>query len=316
MNFDRYCNHLDTALPSRMNENNDCNLKISQLRALVAVADLGNFSAAALHLELSQSTISHAIATLEEELGVVLLVRGRHGASLTHTGEQVIQEARQILQLLKVIQKKANLAKGLQTGEVRVASVRSISTHVLPEVIARFRDKFPTINVVIAEYDRYAEVEQALRESHADVGFTSLPTTAEFDVWELFRDEFVVLLPPGELDQDTSVSWEKLADYPMIMNLRSPQHNKTVRDHLAQFGQSLKFDYEVREDSTVISMVRQGLGSTVIARLAAEPIPEGIQVRSLPVPLERVIGVAILADALLPREVFAFLDILKETWPR
>jgi DNA-binding transcriptional LysR family regulator len=59
-------------------------------------------------------------------------------------------------------------------------------------------------------------------------------------------------------------------------------------------------------------MVRQGLGSTVIARLAAEPIPEGIQVRSLPVPLERVIGVAILADALLPREAFAFLDILKE----
>jgi DNA-binding transcriptional LysR family regulator len=295
-----------------MNENSDSNLKVSQLRALVAVADYGNFSAAALHLELSQSTISHAIATLEEELGVVLLVRGRHGASLTHTGEQVIQEARQILQLLKVIQKKADLAKGLQTGEVRVASVRSISTHVLPEVIARFRDKFPTINVVIAEYDRYAEVEQALRESHADVGFTSLPTTAEFDVWELFRDEFVVLLPPKTLDQDASVSWEKLADYPMITNLRSPQHNKTVRDHLAQFGQSLKFDYEVREDSTVISMVRQGLGSTVIARLAAEPIPEGIQVRSLPVPLERVIGVAILADALLPREAFAFLDILKE----
>ncbi|HEY9632692.1 MAG TPA: LysR family transcriptional regulator [Coleofasciculaceae cyanobacterium] len=299
-----------------MNENNDTNLKISQLRALVAVVDLGNFSSAALHLELSQSTISHAIATLEEELGVVLLVRGRHGASLTHTGEQVIQEARQILHLLGVIQKKANLAKGLQAGQVRVASVRSIATNVLPEVIARFRNKFPAITVVIAEYDRYAEVEQALRESHADVGFTSLPTTAEFEAWELFRDEFVVLLSPGELDQDASLSWEQLTDYPMIVNLRSPQHNKTVRDHLAQFGQSLKFDYEVREDSTVISMVRQGLGSTVIARLAAEPIPEGIQVRSLPVPLERVIGVAILADALLPREVFAFLDILKEVWRR
>ncbi len=164
-----------------MNANSDSNLKISQLRALVAVADYGNFSSAALHLELSQSTISHAIATLEQELGVVLLVRGRHGASLTHTGEQVIQEARQILQLLRVIQKKANLAKGLQTGQVRVASVRSIATNVLPEVIARFRDNFPTISVVIAEYDRYAEVEQSLRDSHADVGFTSLPTTAEFD---------------------------------------------------------------------------------------------------------------------------------------
>lgn len=61
-------------------------------------------------------------------------------------------------------------------------------------------------------------------------------------------------------------------------------------------------------------MVKQGLGATVMARLTAEPVPDGIQVKSLPVPLERVIGVATLADALLSREVFAFLDILKDTW--
>lgn len=177
-----------------MNENNDYKLKISQLRALVAVAEHGNFSLAALHLELSQSTVSHAIATLEEELGVVLLIRGRHGATLTPIGEQVIQEARQVLQLLEAIRKKANLAKGLQGGQVRVASVRSIATHVLPEVIARFRKEFPTISVVIAEYTLYAEVEQELRQGRADVGFTSLPTTAEFEVWELLQDEFVALL--------------------------------------------------------------------------------------------------------------------------
>ena len=286
-------------------------LKISQLRALVAIADRGKFSEASLHLELSQSAVSHAIATLEEELGVVLLQRGRHGATLTPIGEQVVTEARQVLQLLETICQKANLAKGLQSGQVRVAAVRSIATHVLPEVIVRFRDKFPTISVAIAEYDRYAEVEQALREGYADIGFTSLPTTAEFEVRELFRDEFVALLPPGVLEQDVSLSWEQLADYPMIMNVRSLQHNRAIHDHLSQFGYTLKVDYEVREDSTIISMVRQGLGGTVIARLAAEPIPEGVQIRRLPVPLERVLGVAVLADALHPPAVFAFLDTLK-----
>lgn len=289
-------------------------LKISQLRALVAIADRGKFSEASLHLELSQSAVSHAIATLEEELGVVLLQRGRHGATLTPIGEQVVSEARQVLQLLETICQKANLAKGLQSGQVRVAAVRSIATHVLPEVIVRFRDKFPTISVTIAEFDRYAEVEQALREGYADIGFTSLPTTAEFEVRELFRDEFVALLPPGVLEQDVSLSWEQLADYPMIMNLRSLQHNRTIHDHLSQFGYTLKVDYEVREDSTIISMVRQGLGGTVIARLAAEPIPEGVQIRRLPVPLERVLGVAVLADALHPPAVFAFLDTLKSCW--
>ena len=295
-----------------MNEINDGKLRISQLRALVTVADRGNFSAAALDLGLSQSTISHAIATLEEELDVVLLFRGRHGATLTPIGERVITEARQILQLLGTIREKTNSARNLQSGQVRVASVRSIATHILPEIIAQFRGKFPEINVAIADYDRYTEVEQALREGKADVGLTILPTTAEFETWELLRDEFVALLPPGALHADMPLSWEELTSYPMILNLRSIQHNRAVHEHLLQFGQILKVDYEVREDSTILSMVKQGLGATVMARLAAEPIPDGIQVRSLPVLLERIIGVAILADVLLSREVFAFLDILRD----
>lgn len=72
-------------------------MKLSQLRALVAVADHNNFSEAALHLGLSQSAISHAIASLEEKLGVVLLSRGRHGAHLTSVGERVTTHARNVL---------------------------------------------------------------------------------------------------------------------------------------------------------------------------------------------------------------------------
>ncbi len=294
-----------------MNEISDSKLKISQLRALVAIAERGNFSSAALDLELTQSTISHAIATLEEELGVVLLFRGRHGATLTPIGEQIIQEARQVLQLLGTIRDKANRARTLQSGQVRIASVRSIATHILPELVVQFRSKFPEISVVITDYDRYADVEQALQEGKADVGLTALPTKAEFETWELLRDEFVALLPPGSLHSDTPLSWENLANYPMLLNVRSVQNNRAVHEHLLRFGQTLKIDYEVREDSTVLSMVKQGLGATIMARLAAEPIPNGIQVKSLPVPLERVIGVAILTDTLLAREVFAFLDILK-----
>lgn len=294
-----------------MDENNDCNLKVSQLRALIAVADHSNFSGAALQLELAQSTVSHAIATLEEELGVVLLLRGRYGAKLTPIGEQVLQDARQVMQLLKAIQKKANLTKGLDDGQVRIASVRSVATHVLPEAIAHFRKELPMTSVAITEYARYVEVEQALREGYVDVGLTSLPTTDEFEVWQLLQDEFVALLPPGTANQDVPLSWEQLTAYSMIMNPATYQHNTIVRDHISKFGHTLKVAYEVKEDSTIISMVKQGLGATVVARLAAEPIPAEVQVRSLPVPLMRAIGVAVLADALHSPVVFAFLDIIK-----
>ncbi|NJK51187.1 LysR family transcriptional regulator [Candidatus Gracilibacteria bacterium] len=287
-------------------------IKISQLRALVAIADWGKFSEAALHLELSQSAISHAIATLEEELGIVLMTRGRHGATLTPIGEQIASEARQILELLASIYQKADRAKGLQGGQVRIASVRSVATHILPEIVVAFRNKFPTINVAIAEYTWYSEVEQTLREGRADIGFTSLPTSDEFETWKILQDEFIVLLPPETPHSDRSLSWEELANYPMILNPHNYQHHKMVADRFGQFGQTLKVAYEVKEDSTIISMVQRGLGATIIPQLAAKPIPEGLQVKRLPVPLERAIGAAILANALHPPAVFAFLEAIEQ----
>ncbi|MEL6901323.1 MAG: LysR family transcriptional regulator [Cyanobacteria bacterium J06606_4] len=288
-------------------------IKNSQLAALVAVSEQGSFSAAALHLGLAQSTVSHAIATLETDLGVVLLLRGRSGAVLTPLGKQICQQAKAVLEQLEAIQQTAKQAKGLQTGRVRAATIRTVATHVLPDVISKFRRSHPTLTVEIAEYDRYAEVEQALREGQADLGFTILPAASEFQTWELFREDFVALLPPlvpPLVADDERMSWDELVSYARVANQRSTQHNTLVEAHLARFGYALPIDYAVREDSTLMGLVTKGLGAAVLSRLEAEPIPPGVRVKSLPEPLERVVGVAILESAVLPRAVFAFLDVL------
>lgn len=291
-------------------------MKNSQLVVLVAVAEHGSFSAAALQLGLAQSTVSHAIATLESELGVVLLLRGRSGAVLTPLGTQICQQAKAILSLLENIQQTAKQAKGLQTGRVRVATVRTVATHVLPDVISRFQQLHPNLSVEISEYDLYTEVESALRAGHADLGFTSLPTASEFQAWELFRDEFVALLPPLSSPDETTqedpgpLTWDQLTSYARVANQRSSLHNILVEEHVARFGHDLPIDYAVREDSTLMGLVTKGIGAAVLSRLEAKPIPPGVRVKSLPVPLERVVGVAILESAVLPRAVFAFLDVL------
>jgi DNA-binding transcriptional LysR family regulator len=200
----------------------------------------------------------------------------------------------------------------LQTGRVRVAAVRTVATHILPSVISEFRKVHPRLTVEIFEYDRYADVERSLREGQADLGFTLLPAPAEFQSWELFREEFVALLPPEPNDSEATepLTWQQLVSYSRIVNLRSVQHNILVEQHLAQFGYQLPADYEVREDSTLMNMIKKGLGAAVLARLEAEPIPLGVRVKPLPEPLERVVGVAILENAVLPRAVFVFLDVL------
>jgi len=84
-----------------------------------------------------------------------------------------------------------------------------------------------------------------------------------------------------------------------------------INSHTLTFDFPLQVAYEVKEDSTIVSMVVQGLGAAILPRLSAEPILKRIQVCSLPISLERVIGVAVLANALPNPGVFAFLETLR-----
>ncbi|EKV00873.1 transcriptional regulator [Leptolyngbya sp. PCC 7375] len=297
-----------------MAESNPNRLKLSQLRALVAIAKTGTFSDAALQLELSQSAVSHAIATLETELGVILLNRGRQGAVLTPVGEAITAEAEQVMDRLEKICQQAQLAKGLQSGQVRLGGFRSVATHILPAVIERFRQQYPGISVTIDEFSHYHLVEDYLRQGRIDIGFTYLPTSADFEAWELLRDEYVVLLPPAAKPMDAQLTWEQLFKYSLIQTPPGDGCRYNIEQYLTRHAQSINFAYDVREDSTIVSMVRRGLGATIMAKLAAEPIPDDITVAQLPEPFERVIGVVTLVDALQPPSVFAFLDTIKAVW--
>lgn len=155
-------------------------LKLSQLQILVAVADGGSFSEAALKLQMSQSTVSYAIAALETELGIVLLARGRYGANPTPVGEQIVEQARQIMQLTEAIFRQANLAKGLDGGHLRISTIRSAGTHILPDVLAEYCQRYPAIAISIREYHDRFEVEEDLRKGRSDIGITHLPVGNEF----------------------------------------------------------------------------------------------------------------------------------------
>lgn len=286
-------------------------MNIHHLQVLVAVVEEQSFSAAALRLDTSQAAVSRAIASLEDELGVPLLVRGRFGARLTPTGDRIIQHARQILELRDRIDAEVNLQKGLNGGRLRIASFRSAATHLLPPMIARFSQRFPGVEVTLTELDPFG-IDQALREGRVDIGLVPLPRSDEFETWEIACDEYVVLLPKSDRPIPETLTWEQLSLYSFIL-YNYAECTSAVRNHWETWGQSLRVAYEVKEDSTIVSLVAEGLGAAILPRLAALPIPEGVQVRSLPVLLNRVIGAAILAEQVQPPTVFAFLDVLRGT---
>lgn len=287
-------------------------IKLSQLRALVAIADCGNFSEAALELDLSQSTISHAIATLEEELGVTLLQRGRHGARLTPVGDRITSHARGVLALLDTIASEADQAKGLQGGRLRIGTFRSCATHVLPGAIARLHRRYPAIAISLVEKDEVHELKEALTKGEADLCVAETIDGEEFESLHIFDDDYVALLPPGYKLKGGQLSLEDLRSVPLIGSSHS-SCGLRVRRELSAQNDPLAIAYCIRHDSSMVAMVQQGLGIAILPRLAAEPVPPDVRICPLPFPIFRPIGATILKNALHTPALYAFLDALRET---
>ncbi|MEM6446071.1 MAG: LysR family transcriptional regulator [Cyanobacteria bacterium P01_D01_bin.123] len=285
-------------------------MNVEQLQIFLNVSQSRNFSATAIELGISQSAVSRAIASLEDELGIILLSRGRFGARLTEVGEQMVQHARQIVQTREQMERDANVVRGLDGGRVRIASFRSAATHLVPPAISRLTQRFPNIEVTLIE-SAPLEVEQALREGAVDIGLVPLPRASEFETWEIARDEFVVLLPESEAPHAEHLSWEGLSRYSFIL-YNYAECTSMVREHWARTGQPFEVAYEIKEDSTILSMVAQGLGAAILPRLAALPIPTGVRSCQLPVPLERSIGAAVVAGADRSPAVYQFIDVLRK----
>ncbi|MFH7243335.1 MAG: LysR family transcriptional regulator [Spirulina sp.] len=291
---------------------NPSKIKLSQLRALVTIADCGNFSEAALELDLSQSTISHAIATLEEELGVMLLQRGRHGARLTPVGERITDHARGMLGLLGQIAEEADHAKGLQGGRLRIGTFRSCATHVLPGAIARLHRRYPSISISLIEMDEVHELKEALTKGDADLCVAETVEGDEFESLHIFDDDYVALLPPGYQLKQGQLSLEDLRSTPLIGSSHS-SCGLRVRRELGAQDDPLALAYCIRHDSSMVAMVQQGLGIAILPRLAAEPVPPEVRICSLPFRISRPIGATMLKNALHTPALYAFLDALRET---
>ena len=291
-------------------------MKLSQIRSFVAVAKYGKFSSAAVELDLTQPTVSHAIATLENDLGVQLLFRGKKGVNLTPAGESVLVHCHKILQAIENIYQEVNLHKSLKGGEVRISAFRGASAQLLPKIKAHFKTKHPQINIKIVEEKDCPQVEQMVYEGKADLGFTILPTSKDLETIEVLRDDYIVLLPPNinlvaDIKQNT-ISWSQLLSIPIISYPDRNSCYKQIKNYFEAEGYQFQPAEQVRESDTIVNLVATGLGATIIPQLSVFHTPAGISVCQLPKPLQRIVVAATPKDSDLSHAVWAFTDFIKQ----
>jgi DNA-binding transcriptional LysR family regulator len=291
-------------------------VKLSQFRALVTVAETGSFSEAALIINVSQSTVSHSIAAMEEALGVALIHRGRQKATLTPVGDRIYSQAQQVLSLIDDMGREAAAARGVEGGQVRIAAFRSLASEVLPEAIALLHQRYPTVQILISEFDNSREVMTAVREGKADLAIADLIREDDFETFALMEDPFIALLPPGDISAELGhqLSWDTLYQYPLIIS--SGDCCAVVRTLLQQRQPPVPISYLIANDSTIVSMTRQGLGISIMPKLAALPIPREVRIAQLPFDKTRPLGISWLKDTWLTPATYALLDVFKELFKK
>jgi DNA-binding transcriptional LysR family regulator len=287
-------------------------MEIHQLRALEAIVTEGSFVAAAKRLDLSQSSLSHAIAALESELGARLLARGRFGAKPTDAGRRVLPYALQILSSLDAIRSETDSSTGLVTGRVRVGSIPSAAVAFLPKVIARFTRAHPHVEVVLLEEPSQSTqpLEEWLRTQMIDVALVQLPA-AGMRTTTLMRDELCALLPiKSRFASRRQISLRDLAGEPFVMSRYTSEpllHAAYAHHRLAP-----RVRFEVQDLGTLVSMVREGLGFSIVPRIAFPAAPPGVVLVPMKPHIQRELGFAIRDPEHAPPALRAFVRAIEE----
>jgi DNA-binding transcriptional LysR family regulator len=287
-------------------------MEIHQLRALEAIAREGSFLAAAVHLDVSQSSLSHAIAALERELGARLLDRGRYGAKPTDAGRRVLPYVRQVLASLEAIRAETDSSTGLLSGRVRVGSIPSATVAFLPKVIARFSRAYPHVEVVLLEEPSQSTqpIEEWLWAHTIDVALVQLPV-AGLKTVALMPDELCAILPAGSpLAGRRQLSIRDLAAEPFIMSRYTSE--PLLHAAYARHGLVPRVRFEVQDLGTLISMVREGLGFSIVPRLAFPVALPGVVLVPVTPRIRRELGLAVRDQEHAPPALRAFLQCVAE----
>jgi DNA-binding transcriptional LysR family regulator len=241
------------------------------LHAFLAIAERGSFQLAAAHLNLSQTALSHRMRKLEDDLGVRLLSRTTREVSLTPAGLELLPKVREMIEGLS-----ASLEELRQHGRVRqemlaIGCLPTIAAGRLPAALKRFRRAHP--DVVLRVHDNSAtEIAELVNAGTIEFGITLVASHRwDFNTETLIREPFVLLCRDDDaLAMLPAASWSDLMDIPLIRISPHTGNRMLIDDALGSRRENLNWRYEVQHVNTAIALVRSGLGTTVIPRLALE----------------------------------------------
>lgn len=242
-------------------------IPLASLIQTLAVAEYLNFRHAANALGVSQSSISARIKALEEDLGIQLFERNTRGVRLTEAGRLFVERVSAGVDQLDHAVKTAGMAASGECGRLRIGIHALVPQSFLAELLGRYRENHPSIEVEIIE----AMARDAVMQLRADrldiaivVGAPDLPDCHSRRIWS---EPLVSALPDRHLlARRSAVTWADLAGETFLVRHggTGPQvYDHIIRRLAGRWPASSILRVDVGR-GTLLSMVAQGFGITIV----------------------------------------------------
>ena len=296
-------------------------MNLKQLEAFVQVSESGSFSKAAKELFLTQPTISAHISSLEKELNVRLFIRNTKEVSLSDDGKDLYRYAKQITDLEKAIEERFYMDCDDGKHFITIAASTIPAQYLLPKVLMCYRERYPKEQIKIMETDSSEVVTQVV-DHMVDVGFTGTVLEKKHCKYiPFYKDELAVITPDTpeyrilkEQNRD-DIDWIKRK--PLILREEGSGTRKEAEKQLKNAGismEDLDIVASIANQETIKKSVKQGMGITVLSRLAAED-EDGLLIFPIPGADEgRDINLVYNKNYQMTRSTDRFIRIVKEVY--
>jgi DNA-binding transcriptional LysR family regulator len=300
-----------------------------RLQTFVAVAREGGFSRAARRLGRTQSSVSQAVAQLEQELGATLFQRPGRGATPTDAGRLLLGHAERIFDEMQRARSHLEAARDLRAGELVIGASDTLSCYLLPPLLAAFRARYPGVELRLDNRPSPATA-LAVAEGRVQLGLVSLPlppglTAGGRPLHERVRCEplvpqgDVVITPPGHaLAGRSRVTVRDLLAFPLLLLDRTTASRAFLERAFAGHRRQPEVVMEMSSVEVLKRLVELGFGLSVVPAWAAsrEHAAGTLVARPLGgLPARRSVGLALPVSEPLPRATAAFAELTRARLP-
>jgi DNA-binding transcriptional LysR family regulator len=288
-------------------------VEVRHLAALEAVATEGSFGRAAQKLGYTQSAISQQIAMLERLVGEQLIERpgGPRAVSMTEAGTVLLRHAASILARLQAAQADLAALSAGEAGSLRVGTIQSVGTKILPEVMRRFTGGWPKVQVELHESHSDLELSELVERGELDLAFVQLPLdNPSLETIELLRDEYVIVTatdsPFGQGKRPPTL--REIAEQPLI-GFRHCRATTILIDQLRSTGHEPRFVFRSEDNGVVQGLAGAGIGIALMPRLTVDANNDAVRVVELGTEIApRAVGITWHADRYHSSAARAFVD--------